>query len=479
VLQTRHWFVRLLGLANKSIIFDEVHAYDAYTSTLLEHLVRWLGSLDCTVVILSATLPSARRRALLEAYRAGASQAVPVVPYPRVTWVSRENVEARSVDVEQRWHRDVVLGFGRARADAVAQAVRPALASGGCGVVLCNTVSRAQDVYRTIRAVLPEWDCYLFHARVPFGWRRERERQVLAMFGKKAERPDRAVLVATQVVEQSLDLDFDWMASDMAPVDLLLQRMGRLWRHTETRRPAGLTGPRFLVLCDGEADGSPPTFGPSECVYERYVLLRSWLAIRERSAVRLPDDIEPLVEQVYGEQEPVAPDGEWTQALTESRHHMMERLAEAERKARRLLVPEPGDPEDMIEHFNMDLVEDDDPNVHESIQAATRLGDPSVQVVCVIETESGQTLPDGLPVSLQAEPDSALTRHLLDASLPLSHRGVFHALKREAPPAAWRKNHHLRFHRAVVFREGTAPAGEWQLRLDPDLGLVIEKEENG
>lgn len=478
VLQTRHWFVRLFGLANKIVIFDEVHAYDAYTSALLEHLISWLAALDCTVVVLSATLPSARRKALLDAYRPGASEVVSAVAYPRVTRVSEDLADARNLAVEDRWHRDVALEVGGSEPGKAAHAVASALASGGCGVVVCNTVSRAQEVYRALRQALPDWESHLFHARMPFGWRRKRERQVLAMFGKGTERPERAVLVATQVVEQSLDLDFDWMASDMAPVDLLLQRMGRLWRHTQTPRPAGLSVPRFLVLCDGDADGPPPAFGPSEYVYERYVLLRSWLAIRQRFTVALPADIEPLVEQVYQEQEHAAPDDEWVKALADSKQQMLRRRAEAEHRARRLLVPAPGDPEDMIEQFNAELEEDDDPNVHPSIQAATRLGDPSVQVVCVLETESGYVLPDGMPVSLEANPNAVLTRCLVDASLPLSHRGVFHVLRGEKPPAAWQKNPHLRFHRVVVFRDGVAAVGGYRLQLDPDLGLVIKREDD-
>ena len=477
VLQTRHWFVRLFGLANKTVIFDEVHAYDAYTSALLERLIRWLAALDCTVVVLSATLPSARRKALLDAYREGASREVPAVPYPRVTRVSGDQASARNVAVEEQWHRSVVLETGGSEPNEAAQAATSALASGGCGVIVCNTVSRAQEVYQALGQAVPDWESHLFHARMPFGWRRERERQVLAMFGREAERPEQAVLVATQVVEQSLDLDFDWMASDMAPADLLLQRMGRLWRHTETRRPAGLAAPRFLVLCDGDVEGAPPAFGPSEYVYERYILLRSWLAIRQRSTVALPADIEPLVGDVYQESEPAAPDDEWAEALAESKEQMLQRRADAERRARKLLVPEPGDSEDMIEQFNAELEEDDDPNVHPSIQAATRLGDPSVQVVCVLETESGQALPDGMPVSLEASPDAVLTRHLVEASLPLSHRGVFHALKEETPPGAWRSNPHLRFHRVVMFRDGVAAVGGYRLLLDPDLGLVMEREE--
>ena len=117
-------------------------------------------------------------------------------------------------------------------------------------------------------------------------------------------RPQRAVLVATQVIEQSLDLDFDLMVSEIAPVDLLLQRSGRLHRHLR-RRPTGLETPQFIVLCDAETTGPPPeSFGKSiEFVYDRYILLRTWLALRQREKLEVPTEIEALVEAVYGESE--------------------------------------------------------------------------------------------------------------------------------------------------------------------------------
>jgi CRISPR-associated endonuclease/helicase Cas3 len=479
VLQTRHWFVRLFGLADKVVIFDEVHAYDTYTSTLLERLLQWLSALNCTVVMLSATLPSARRQALIEAYRGGAAADLPAAPYPRITCAQGSHVRAVQVPVEESWRRTVALRYLDRLPSSLVQALREGLSEGGCAAVVCNTVARSQDVYRAVRAEFPDSTCTLFHARMPFGWRRERERQVLAMFKRGGERPRRAITVATQVIEQSLDLDFDWMASDMAPADLLLQRLGRLWRHPGTVRPTNVDHPSFTVLCDGDRGGPPPRFGESERVYERYVLLRTWLALRGRNDIQLPEDIETLVEQVYGEVEPCPPDAMWAAAFRESKQEMQEARSEAESKARKLLVAPPGDPREMVEQFSMDLAEDDDPTVHPSIQAATRLGPPSVQVVCLCESADGLSLPgEGvIPVSLDSEPDPPLTRDLLDASLPLSHRGLFHALCKLEPPKAWRRNPHLRFHRALVFREGLAEAAGYRLSLSPDLGLVIEKEE--
>src|SRR5207237_1090877 len=88
VLQTRHGFVRLFGLAGKAVILDEVHAYDAYMSVLLKRLLAWLAALGCPVVLLSATLPSAKRRKLLEEYAGVTVEAASDVPYPRISTIA-------------------------------------------------------------------------------------------------------------------------------------------------------------------------------------------------------------------------------------------------------------------------------------------------------------------------------------------------------------------------------------------------------
>ena len=131
----------------------------------------------------------------------------------------------------------------------IVEKLREKLNNGGCAAVICNTVTRAQEVFQAIQKLEGEEklcddaNLFLFHARFPMAWREEIEQKVLRMFGPGPEkgkpnpdRPRRAIVVATQVIEQSLDLDFDVMISDLAPVDLLLQRSGRLHRH-EVNKP--------------------------------------------------------------------------------------------------------------------------------------------------------------------------------------------------------------------------------------------------
>jgi len=486
VLQTKHWFVRLFGLAGKVVIFDEVHAYDAYMSTILERLLRWLAEVDCTVMLLSATLPEERRKALAKAY--SGREDVEYKRYPRVTLAHprhdpsvQANEESVCREVPMGKPRPIHLNFAKTDLESLTAILEQRLEHGGCAAVVCNTVKRSIDIYRHFQEHLSKTECLLFHARTLQMWRREREKEVLRKFGKgdkqedgtyvNPDRPQRAVLVATQVIEQSLDLDFDLMISEIAPVDLLLQRLGRLHRHLRTR-PQGLETPEFIVLCDAERQGAPPeSFGKSiEYVYERYVLLQTWLTLRDRDEINIPTQIESLVKAVYEPDQDLELRG-WIKTLEKAKADMDFKRSESEKVAGKLLIFKPQDPSDIIEQFNDRLADDEDPEVHKTVRAATREGPPSITVVMLKE----ETI-------LTSKPKIPEVRKLLDQSVKLSHRGVFHALlERGESPKEWSQNAHLRHARLLRFdKRDQAFVANHVLTVAEKLGVVIEKgEKNG
>lgn len=198
VLQARHWFVRLFGLAGKVVVFDEVHAYDVYMSKILGRLLGWLRALGCTVVLLSATLPRSRRRELCAAWAADA--APQEEPYPRVTVVNAGAAQTLPV-TSQADEKAVRLERAGVGFQPLAERLRGDLPEGGCAAVICNTVGRAQEAYDLFRAELAKdgWEVLLFHARTPALWRQERERDVLDRYGKQGERPRRSVLSRNRV----------------------------------------------------------------------------------------------------------------------------------------------------------------------------------------------------------------------------------------------------------------------------------------
>lgn len=473
VLQTKHWFVRLFGLAGKTVIFDEVHAYDLYMTDILKRLIRWLAELECTVVILSATLPNQRRRELVRAYSDDEDLEWEEYEYPRLTVY--EGYQARSIKLPPAESRTIHLSRKGDDPANVPGIVRESLPDGGCGVVICNTVSKAQEAFRVLREEMSDWDVYLFHARFTTARRRKIEEKVLPMFGKdEPHRPPRAILIATQVVEQSLDLDFDWMASDFAPVDLLLQRVGRMWRHDRSHRP--VEKPVLTLLCGGDADR--PNFGKSKYVYDEYVLLRSWVSLHNKEAISIPDEIESLVESVYQDVS-ISLQSNLEERLEKARKEFERKKLEDETKAKNVLITYPRRPSIVLSRFNADLADDEDPNVHDSIRAATRLGRPSISLICLDERQ-GRIYPingePGESVDLASAPDTPTVRRLLESSVSVSNWPLVHALKTPTPencPLAWRRNSHLRHARLAVFHNGVAEISETTVRLSDDIGLEI------
>jgi len=473
VLRIRHGFLRLFGLAAKTVVVDEAHAYDTYMSTLLDRLLAWLGAAGAPVIVLSATLPRSRRSQLLAAYL-GKEAPLPPTPYPRVTWAW--DGRAGCVALEPPPSTEVRLERVGSDPDAIARRLARALEDGGCAVWICNTVGRAQKAYRALAALeAPGLDVDLFHALYPYADRTKREQRALARFARRADRPFRAVLVATQVVEQSLDLDFDLMVTDLAPVDLLFQRLGRLHRHPETLRPPKLTSPElWLTLSPDPA--VLPDFTATSPVYDEYLLLRSWLALAGRASLKVPDDIEPLVQEVYDAPPPSGLQGELAQRLQAARDRMRAAHDEQAQQATCRLIGHPSYPDNILEAFTVDL-DEEDPNAHVAFQALTRLGPPNVSLVCLHAVNGQPSLtPDGSePLDLERTPSLATVEQLLGRSLRLAHRALAPRFLEQPVPPGWRKSPFLRHHRCALFRGGRCHTGDWELELDPELGLVIRR----
>jgi len=480
VLQTRHFFIRLFGLSHKTVIFDEVHAYDTYMSTIFQRLLGWLHAVGASVLILSATLPAQTRRELLRAYAGTPDLPLPDVPYPALTWVMGDQTGVIPLEVPD--NRTVRLEWIEREPEAIANRLAGELRDGGCAAVICNTVGRAQEVYQTLQSarIVPSDYLILFHARFPFAWRDEVEQKVLSRFGKAGDRPDKAIIVATQVIEQSLDLDFDLIITDLAPVDLILQRAGRLHRHARDSRPASLSAPRLLIATPGDGDGVPD-FGRDVYVYEPYVLLRSYLTLTGRDQVTLPVETEALIEAVYGQEDPPAENltSALAAALERARQRMQRHEEQHVYKARTRLVPS-SQADNLLAQHSLPL-EEDSPEIHEAFQALTRLIPPGVSLVCLHRTAAGLTLePDGggPVVDLTQKPGPDLTEQLARYTLKVTHQPVVRYFLAQPVPVGWRDHPLLRNHREVIFTDGGCPlvGTPYTLQLSRKLGLNIKKE---
>lgn len=479
VLRTAHGFVRLFGLAGKTVVLDEVHAYDTYTSTLLERLVAWLGALGATVILLSATLPSERRRRLLSAVGVAADPRSPA-PYPRVTVTSGADFEEYSFG-SLRPRLTIEIERAPDNVEVMARRLAEEMGTGGCIGWICNTVGRAQSAYRALRSLVqtralpPDTVLLLLHARLLHGERLKREERLERSLGRDGRRPRRAIIVGTQVLEQSLDVDFDLLATDIAPIDLVLQRAGRLHRHLRVR-PIHLARPRLVLVHPGG--------GPLEAalravagVYVEFVMRRTLLALEARRSLVLPDDIEALVEEVYGTPDPP----EHEQQLARSRERFEEETQRHEAAARDRVLPRPGVPDDPFGQFGISLRDDDDPSLADELRAVTRLGDPSIEVICLHRRGERAYLDPGFTreVDLSTTPRGPDLVRLLDNGVRISRRGLVHKLYSGRPPEAWEKSALLRHRRLLLLENGVASIENHRLELDEDLGLVIEGRGGG
>ena len=322
-LKSRHVLVRHLGLMGKVVIIDEVHAADEYMETYLEAALTWLGMYGIPVVLLSATLPPARRRALLDAYRRGrgssgedADSVEGVIGYPVISTVSSAGVRVHEIAGEAEVAKRIIpTSLGSP--GEIAELLERELANGGCAVVIRNTVREAQETYDTVKAVFGREQTTLLHSRFLAAERASRDRLMLELFGKGAtRRPQRHVVVATQVIEQSLDVDFDLMLTDPAPMDLILQRIGRLHRHERAERPAGLHEARCLVVVE-DLFAVPWAYSTgTDHVYSRHAVLRTLGILSDRGeiTVREPIDYAQLTALAYSDAEAVGPT-QWADAF--------------------------------------------------------------------------------------------------------------------------------------------------------------------
>jgi len=332
-LKVRHNMLRHLAFAGKVVLLDEVHAYDVFMNVFLLRTVEWLGAYRVPTILLSATLPAHRRAELVTAYRRGWNAVaagsirpveLPDADYPVLIGVSGSApVVVRHVAAAPR-RTPVLLHRLDDELPVLADLLRERLAEGGCAAVIRNTVGRVQQAARYLAEALPEAEVTVLHSRYLSPDRSRIEKQLVQRFGPagSADRRGRPqIVVASQVIEQSLDLDFDLMVTDLAPADLVLQRIGRLHRHqrgaAQSERAPELRAARCLITGTDWSQTPPRPVRGSRAVYESYPLYAALATLApfldgDRPLV-LPEDISPTVQAAY--HEPVVVPADWTEAV--------------------------------------------------------------------------------------------------------------------------------------------------------------------
>jgi CRISPR-associated endonuclease/helicase Cas3 len=406
VTKARYGVLRLLGLSNKVLVIDEIHSYDVYMGEFILLLLQWCKAMEIPVVMLSATLPPKLKAKLLSPYT---SQPLSEA-YPMITAVC-EDGSVEEIPIEKTVkNMEVSVGLLPILNDPekIAHKAAELTESGGCICVLMNTVRQAQNVFSALERSF-DGKLLLFHAQFPAGKRNEIEQECIRLFGKdKSQRPQKAILVATQVVEQSLDVDFDAMLTAVAPMDLVLQRMGRIFRHDDTIRPKHFQTPaQWILIPDGE------NFGVDAYVYPEVLLRQTAHLLAERNTVKIPGDLAPLVAAGYDDSK-VPPEEceKWIE-------HVLGEQIEAG-QSRKYLI---GAPDKIYSALgdSSQLFDDEGENKYLTVQ--TRLGEPSVRIALLepeLYAQVAQCTSDGVAKVR----DRKLAEQVLQQSVSVAKRRI-------------------------------------------------------
>jgi len=397
-LRRKHFMLRHIGLAGKVVVIDECHAYDAFMNQYLMRALEWMAAYGVSVILLSATLPAKRRKELVNHYVKAYSRCrlskKPEIKdlspgwenreqYPLLTWTDGETIDQKSIDQAVSVKR-VKLSYVNSVSDLIFL-LKSHLQDGGCACIIVNTVKYAQMLYEQCTAALEEVTVLLYHAQFLMPHRIQKERALLERMGKASKSSDRnrVILIGTQVLEQSLDYDTDLLITQLCPIDLLLQRIGRLHRHEQRLRPERLRNPECILLQEETESYDAGT----KAIYGDYLLMRTQQVLSQE--ITIPDDISHLVQLVYPkddqhpEKEDLGIEGErYSKAIEDYKKQIQDKKEEA----KKYLLPRPGSKNEVI----CNILENSDPTNEKLAEASVRDAAAAVEVLVMRrETEDG------------------------------------------------------------------------------------------
>lgn len=481
-LKQRHIMLRHLGLAGKVVIIDECHAYSAYMNVYLDRTLRWLGEYKTPVIILSATLPAKRRNELIKAYMGDNYRNVQIpdtLSYPLISWTDGTIVKQKSdfgVDFPNK-----TVCIKKTDEDGICDILGERLYDGGCVGIIVNSVKKAQRLAKKIKDELPLFETELFHSQFIMTDRAKKERELIGHIGKNSAGDSRnRIIIGTQVLEQSLDLDFDLMITELCPVDLLLQRIGRLHRH-DRERPNLLREPVCYVI-DTYEDKFDEA---SEYIYGKWLLGKTRRILPE--TITLPHDISGLVEKVYGDYTKDELSAEENDDYYEYKSNRKNDVGKANAFCITEPIPEPEDEYDETPTLHNMFDKGYDINNEKKSEAKVRDGEDSVEVIVLKQTEVGyvETVGGDLKVSSLCCPNDDDIRKIAKERIRLPHslctereieKTISALEKMSCAVAEFQTAKPLRGELFLILDKDTsAVVNGYRLIYDRELGLITEK----
>lgn len=388
-LKQKHFMLRHVGLAGKVVILDEVHSYDAYSNVYIDRMLNWLGNYSVPVILLSATLPSARKKAMIKAYLSGKNKIKRFDEsifeekgnYPLITWTDGTIPHQRYVNgpAEKKIVELKPLSYNDME-NEIESIIHNEVRDGCLGIIV-NTVKKAQTTAEFLKKTLSDdYEVVLFHSRFVVPDRLRIENMLLDRIGKPKkdqdlgqvfERRKKLIVVGTQVLEQSLDIDFDWMITEIAPMELVLQRIGRLWRHPVLHADNLEKHAICYVLGWKDKDLDSGT----EAIYSKYILNRTQRFLPEK--LYLPQDISELVEKLY---ESFEVNGNEEEASSWEEYENM--IKEKEQRANAFRLRTPRSRKDLFGILKREAQGDMD-----GVEAKVRDGDATLEVIVLKQVD--------------------------------------------------------------------------------------------
>ncbi|GGI97919.1 CRISPR-associated helicase/endonuclease Cas3 [Saccharopolyspora subtropica] len=355
VIRSRHVFVRLTGLSGKVLVLDEVHDVDAHMTTLLRRLMWWCGRFGVPVVLMSATLPAGDREHLIAQWRAGRrglgpAKAEPLPTEPggqQVSWTGAcGEPERRRIGLSEINARRPAVAVHHLPEEELTGWLRERVRFGGCALVIRNLVRDAQQTHEALAEEIKTWDrkpeLRFLTGQTPKAQRAGIEDWLRANFGPETVDRPHAIVIGTQVLQHSLDLDFDLLASDLAPINELIQRLGRIHRHLRAKARM-IPEPEFALVQPPEGKEGPVFARGLHNVYHYALLLRTWNVLWGRAELKLPSETADLVHHVYSA--PAQVQGPLRRRVEKAELSMSTQDNDDESRVRRFYLPalRPGD----------------------------------------------------------------------------------------------------------------------------------------